>query len=99
MQTFLTVIGVYFIAVNLWGLILMRIDKKRAERNFWRVSEFGLFIPAFFGGTIGCLLGMYIFHHKTRHPKFTIGMPVVLCIQAALVLGVVFFAPYKITFM
>ncbi len=99
MKVFLTVIVVYFIAVNLWGLILMRIDKKRAERNFWRVSEFGLFIPAFFGGTIGCILGMHIFHHKTRHLKFTVGMPVVLAIQIAILIGVVFFSPYSITFM
>ncbi len=90
---------IYLAAVNLTGLILMRTDKRRAERNMWRISEAALFFPAFLGGTIGCIAGMYIFHHKTRHLKFVIGMPLLLTVQVLAVLYLVFRAPFTISFM
>lgn len=58
-------------------------DKKRAVNKRFRVSEARLFILAIIGGTIGVLLGMYSFRHKTRHLKFSIGMPLILLIQLA----------------
>lgn len=75
-----SLIILYFFAVNLTGFLMMGIDKRKAVRGRWRISEFHLFIPAFLGGGAGCLIGMYFFHHKTHKPRFCIGMPAVtLC--------------------
>ncbi len=92
-------IGAYFLIVNLWGFIQMFIDKRKAERNYWRLSEFTLFIPAILGGAPGCLLGMHLFHHKTKHLKFIIGMPLLLIIYVAAAVFLLFFSPYNISFM
>ena len=99
MKTFLTPIGAYLLIVNLWGFLQMFIDKKKAERNYWRISEFSLFIPALLGGALGCILGMRLFRHKTKHLTFVIGMPLLLIIQVAAVLGLLFFSPYNFSFM
>lgn len=86
-QTFL--IG-YPIVINVIGFLLMGIDKFRAKRRGFRVPEATLFIIAIIGGSIGSLLGMHIFRHKTRHRSFTIGMPVILVIQIVFVLILIF---------
>ena len=99
MNFFLATIGIYLGIVNIWGFVFMWMDKRRAERNIWRISEFSLFIPAFFGGVLGCILGMRLFHHKTRHPKFVIGMPIILIIQVALACWLIFLSPWSISFM
>ena len=61
------------------------IDKKRAVRNQWRISEKALLGMAALGGSIGALAGMKIFHHKTRKAKFFVGVPVILA--AELIVG------------
>ncbi len=99
MKTILTAAGSYLLIVNLWGFIQMFVDKRRAERNHWRISEFSLFIPAFLGGALGCLLGMHLFHHKTKHLQFVIGMPLILIIQIAVAAAFIFFSPFNISFM
>ena len=99
MKIFLMVLAVYLVIVNGWGFAAMGIDKRRAERNLWRISEFSLFIPAFLGGAPGCLLGMFLFRHKTRHTKFVVGMPLILCVHLAAVLWFLFLSPYRISFM
>lgn len=86
-QTFL--IG-YPIVINVIGFLLMGIDKFRAKRRGFRIPEATLFIIAIIGGSIGSLLGMHIFRHKTRHRSFTIGMPVILVIQIIFVLILIF---------
>lgn len=86
-QTFL--IG-YPIVINVIGFLLMGIDKFRAKRRGFRIPEATLFIIAIIGGSIGSLLGMHIFRHKTRHRSFTIGMPVILVIQIIYVLILIF---------
>ena len=86
-QTFL--IG-YPIVINVIGFLLMGIDKFRARRRGFRIPEATLFIIAIIGGSIGSLLGMHIFRHKTRHRSFTIGMPVILVIQIIFVLILIF---------
>ncbi|MBN6188121.1 DUF1294 domain-containing protein [Aneurinibacillus sp. BA2021] len=78
--------GGYVLAVNLCGWLCMRIDKQRARRHAWRIKEKTLFMIALLGGSLGCLLGMYMFHHKTRHAAFVWGMPAILLIQAVLVM-------------
>ncbi len=99
MKTMLMAIGSYFLIVNLWGFVLMFIDKRKAERNHFRISEFSLFIPAILGGALGCLLGMRLFHHKTRHLKFIIGMPFLLLVYLAAIVILLFFSPYNFSFM
>lgn len=75
---------VYLCIVNAAGLILMLADKRKAIKNRWRIPERTLMGVALLGGSMGCLAGMYLFRHKTRHPKFTIGIPVILSLQIPL---------------
>ncbi len=56
----------------------MLADKRKARRGLWRIPEVTLMIAAALGGSIGSLAGMYLFRHKTRHPKFTVGIPMIL---------------------
>ena len=74
----------YLIAVNVLGFSLFGIDKSRARRHTWRIPEKTLFAVALLGGSIGCLAGMYSFRHKTKHPSFTIGLPLILALQCFL---------------
>ena len=79
-------LGLYLLLVNLAGFLLMGVDKRRARRGAWRVSEKALFLPAVLGGSVGCILGMRVFHHKTKHWYFKFGMPAILILQLALCL-------------
>lgn len=74
----------YLFLVNAAGLLFMLADKHRARKKQWRIPEAALMGIAAMGGSIGALLGMYAFRHKTRHPKFYIGIPVLLVIQLCL---------------
>ncbi|MCH5270052.1 MAG: DUF1294 domain-containing protein [Lachnospiraceae bacterium] len=76
----------YFICVNLTGFCLMGIDKRKAIKGAFRIPEATLFIVALIGGSIGSILGMYTFRHKTRHLLFVYGMPVILILQIILFL-------------
>ena len=76
-------LAVYLILINALGLVLMRIDKKKALRHQWRIPEATLMTVAALGGSVGSLAGMYLFRHKTRHPKFYIGIPALLVLQLA----------------
>ena len=71
----------YLLIVNAAGFILMLVDKIKAKKNLWRIPESTLFLVAAIGGSIGSLLGMYTFRHKTKHIKFTLGMPLILALQ------------------
>ena len=93
------IIGLYLICVNLLGLIYFFIDKQKAKRQSWRTPEATFFSIARVGGSIGCLLGMYLFRHKTHKPAFYIGMPVILGIQIILVLILLFFTPLDFKIM
>lgn len=75
----------YLLAVNIFAFVLFGIDKERAKRNLWRISEKTLLFAALLGGTPGALTGMYFFHHKTRKLKFSVGVPVILAVQIFLV--------------
>ena len=84
MQT-ITAIGlIYLIGINLAGFIIMGVDKKRAIRGAWRISEASLFFTAILGGSLGCILGMQHFRHKTKHWYFKYGMPAILVAQVLL---------------
>lgn len=82
------VIMIYLIGINLLGLAMMGIDKSKAVRHKWRISEKALFGVGILGGSLGAWLGMYLFRHKTRHWYFVIGMPVILAVQ--IMVGVFF---------
>lgn len=82
----------YLIVMDLAAFALMGIDKYRAIRHRWRISERALFLVAVLGGSVGGLLGMWVFRHKTRHSLFAIGLPLVLVIH--LVLFFVFLQPF-----
>lgn len=71
----------YLLTVNAAGFLLMLADKRRAQKKMWRIPEATLMTAAAVGGSIGCLAGMYTFRHKTRHPKFTLGVPALLALQ------------------
>ena len=80
----------YLLLINAAGFILMLVDKFKAKKNLWRIPEATLMTVAALGGSIGSLLGMYIVRHKTRHIKFTVGIPAILILQIALVLFIIF---------
>ncbi len=93
------IIALYLICVNLLGLIYFFIDKQKAKRQSWRTPEATLFTIAIFGGSIGCLLGMYMFRHKTRKPAFYIGMPLILVLQIVIVVVLLFLSPLDFKIM
>ncbi len=91
----LSLVIAFLIILNLIGFALMGLDKRRAIRGLLRVPEATLFAIAIAGGSVGSILGMLIFRHKTRHLKFKIGLPIILLLQ---VLIVVLLAISPITF-
>jgi uncharacterized membrane protein YsdA (DUF1294 family) len=75
----------YIIGINVLTFLVYGIDKWKAKKGKWRVSEATLLLLAVMGGSIGALLGMKIWHHKTMHKKFRYGVPLILLTQIALV--------------
>lgn len=76
----------YLITVNILAFVLFGLDKFKARRGFWRISEKGLMLAALCGGSIGALFGMRLFRHKTKHKLFTIGVPLILLVQGVLLM-------------
>lgn len=74
----------YLFAVNIVSFILYGIDKYKAKRGKWRISEAMLLTMAVIGGSVGAWAGMKVWHHKTMHKKFTIGVSLVFALQVAL---------------
>lgn len=81
-------IFIYVFFTNLLLFILMGLDKRKAKLNHWRISEKTLFSLALMGGSIGGILGMYTFRHKTKHLKFTLGFPIIFLFQLIFILRV-----------
>lgn len=71
----------YLFIINALSFLLMHMDKEKAKAGRWRIPEATLLCVAFMGGSLGAYLGMRVFRHKTRHPKFSIGLPVILALQ------------------
>lgn len=88
---------IYILAVNLLGFFIMGIDKQKARKRTFRIPEATLFTIAIIGGSIGSIIGMHLFRHKTRHWYFLFGMPAILLIQIILVLFLVL-GPIDISF-
>lgn len=77
-------IAIYLVAINLFAYILYAIDKYKSKKSKWRIPEKTLITTALLGGSIGALLAMKMFRHKTKHKKFTIGVPLILIAQIAM---------------
>ncbi len=73
------------IAINALTFVVYGIDKWKAQQRSWRISETTLLLLAIIGGSIGALLGMQVWHHKTMHKKFKYGLPLILLAQIALI--------------
>ena len=74
----------YLLLINALGFGLMLLDKWKAKKNRWRIRESTLMLVAALGGSVGSLLGMYTVRHKTKHLKFTLGIPLILVVQCLL---------------
>ena len=81
----LKILIVYLLIINLIGFIIMGMDKRKAIRHTYRIPEKTLFLAALLGGSIGSILGMQTFRHKTKHWYFVIGMPAILILQILLI--------------
>ena len=77
---------VYLVIINIVTFLLFGIDKRRAIKNKWRISEAALLISSLIGGVIGGLLGMSVFHHKTKKMKFKILMPLILMLHICIII-------------
>ena len=76
---------IYLIGINVVTFFIYGIDKWKDRRGKWRIPEATLIWLAIAGGSIGALLGMYLFRHKTQHKKFTLGIPAIILVQAVIV--------------
>lgn len=79
---------IYLVIMNLIGFIIMFWDKKKAQKGSWRTPEKTLIMISLLGGSVGTLVGMYTFHHKTKKPKFKYGFPSILLVQLAIVITI-----------
>ena len=75
----------YILAINIATFLLYSIDKYKAKKGQWRISEATLLLMAVIGGSIGAWAGMRLWHHKTMHKKFKYGIPVIIIMQIVLV--------------
>ena len=80
-----TMLLLYLLIVNAVAYLLMLVDKQKARKKLWRIPESTLLLSAAIGGSIGSLAGMYTFRHKTKHLKFTLGVPAILIAQIVIV--------------
>ena len=72
---------IYIALINLIAFFAMFVDKRRAIQGLWRIKESTLLLFAAMGGSIGEYIGIYTFRHKTKHLKFTLGIPLIMLIQ------------------
>ncbi len=77
-------IVIYLVVINILGFLIMGLDKWKAKNEKWRIPENTLLLFTILGGGIGTISGMYIFRHKTKKAKFTVGMPAILVLEIAL---------------
>lgn len=79
---------IYLIIINIIGFLIMYIDKRKAEKGKWRISEKTIFIITALGGGIGTISGMYTFRHKTQKFQFVIGLPAMTILE---IIGIIYF--------
>ena len=77
----LQILTTYLVLVNACAFALMLADKLKAKTGAWRIPEAALLTTAVLGGSVGAIMGMFLFRHKTRHLKFRLGLPLILAVQ------------------
>ena len=77
----------YLLLLNGIAFVLFGIDKLKARKGRWRIPERSLLVVALLGGSIGAWLGIKVWHHKTLHKKFSIGVPLIICLQIGILVG------------
>ena len=87
----LYLLWVYLGIVNVAGFILPAVDKRRAKKDKWRIRESTLFIISALGGSVAMYISMRLFHHKTKHKRFMIGIPAIIVLQLGAVFAVWYF--------
>ena len=81
----------YLVAINIIAFFLYGIDKWKARHDKWRVTEARLITISLLGGSLGAYLGMKVWHHKTQHPRFRYGLPLILFLHLAIAIATVYF--------
>ncbi len=87
----LYLLWVYLGIVNVAGFILPAVDKRRAKKDRWRIRESTLFLISALGGSVAMYISMRLFHHKTKHKRFMIGIPVIIVLQLGALFAVWYF--------
>ena len=87
-RTLIIIFIIYYLVINLIGLIIMGVDKRKAIKGASRIPAATLFCVALLGGALGTTLGMRIFRHKTKHWYFVVGMPLIFFVQLALMVWI-----------
>ena len=88
MEDIMRYLIIYIVIINIIAFLAMYIDKRKAKYGKWRIPEQSLFILALIGGSIGAIIGMYTFRHKTKKLRFSVGFPVILVLQIILIISV-----------
>ena len=88
--SFLPIALICLVVINVVTFFMYGIDKWQAKRSKWRICEATLLLMAVIGGSIGAWLGMKVWHHKTLHKKFKYGIPIILIVQIALLLWLIY---------
>lgn len=78
-------VTIYLLIINLIGILIMYIDKRKAKYGKWRIPEKTLLIIALLGGSVGTIIGMYAFRHKTQKMKFVLGFPTILIAEIVII--------------
>lgn len=94
-EDFMTYFLIYLVIINLFGFVIMGIDKSRARKSKWRISEKTIFATALLGGSIGVKLGMQHYRHKTQHKQFVYGIPAIIIVQLIAALYFAYLLLYK----
>lgn len=80
---------IYLAGMNVVTFLLYGVDKWKSKRGKWRIPEATLIWMALLGGSIGALLGIRLWHHKTLHTKFRYGVPAILLVQVLVAVGII----------
>ena len=87
MEDIMRYLIIYIVIINIIAFLAMYIDKRKAKYGKWRIPEQSLFILALIGGSIGAIIGMYTFRHKTKTLRFSVGFPAILVLQIILIIS------------
>ena len=89
-QNYLHIALIYLVIINVVTFFMFGIDKWKAKKSKWRIRETALLGLAVLGGSVGALLGMKVWHHKTLHKKFKYGVPTIIIIQLAIIVYILY---------